>query len=118
MASLSDKGIRVLGFAMKDTSIIPKSEEENVEMDLTFLGIVGMIDPPRKEAFDSVKICHDAGIKVVMITGDHLLTAKSIAKDLGIYQERDLALSGNELKKLTDEQLDKIVFFRNILYYY
>ena len=110
VASLSDKGIRVLGFAMKDTSIIPKSEEENVEMDLTFLGIAGMIDPPRKEAFDSVKICHDAGIKVVMITGDHLLTAKSIAKDLGIYQERDLALSGNELKKLTDEQLDKIVF--------
>ena len=78
-----------------------------MEEDLTFLGIAGMIDPPRKEAHEAIKLCHTAGIRVIMITGDHKLTAIAIAKDLGIYKDGDLAIDGTELQKMTMEELEQ-----------
>ena len=81
VAQLSSEGIRLLGFAYKTIEEIPQDELADVENNLTFLGIVGMIDPPRKEAYEAIKLCHNAGIRVIMITGDHKLTATAIAKD-------------------------------------
>ena len=107
IAYFSSQGIRLLGFAKKSVSSLPKNEQENVEEDLTFLGIAGMIDPPRKEAHEAIKLCHTAGIRVIMITGDHKLTAIAIAKDLGIYKDGDLAIDGTELQKMTMEELEQ-----------
>ena len=81
----------------------PRPDE--LESDLVFLGLFGMIDPPRPEAYESVKTCTKAGIKPVMITGDHVITASAIAKELGILQEGDRAVSGQELSLMTDEEL-------------
>lgn len=105
VAQLSSEGIRLLGFAYKTIEEIPQDELADVENNLTFLGIVGMIDPPRKEAYEAIKLCHNAGIRVIMITGDHKLTATAIAKDLGIFKDGDRAMSGNELETLSEQEL-------------
>lgn len=107
--TMSSHALRVLGFAMRTLSEIPQEDGEDVEFDMTFLGAAGMIDPPRKEVAASVKTCREAGIRTVMITGDHKTTALAIAKELSIYQERDTVLSGEELENMTDDQLDKAV---------
>lgn len=107
VAYFSSKGIRLLGFAKRKIDHIPVDEQENVEEELTFLGIVGMIDPPRKEAYDAISLCHTAGIRVIMITGDHKLTATAIAKDLGIYKDGDDVVDGIELQNMSDEELEK-----------
>ena len=86
-----------------------KTELENIEEDLTFIGMVGMIDPPREEAKKAVEKCKTAGIKTVMITGDHKITATAIAKKLGILEDEDEALTGLELEKMSDEDLQKNV---------
>ena len=113
VTEMSEKGIRVLGFAKKEIAKLPKSENDNIEYDLTFLGLVGMMDPPRKEAKEAVRICHEAGIQVVMITGDHLLTAKSIASELGILKDGDLAITGQELQSMGDEEFsEKVKYIR------
>lgn len=104
--SMSEQALRVLGFAVKNLSAVPSNDTENVELDLTFIGIVGMIDPPRKEVAESVSTCRQAGIRTVMITGDHKITALAIAEELGIYQEGDTVISGDELDGMTDEELD------------
>jgi len=83
-------------------------EEKDLE-GLVFLGIQGMIDPPREEVIDAVKKCKNAGIKVVMITGDHVETAKAIAKQTGFYKEGDRILSGEELSKISDDELYQII---------
>ena len=77
-----------------------------MESDLVFIGLAGMIDPPRDEAKGAIELCRKAGIKTVMITGDHKLTAVAIAKELGIM-EGDLALTGAELDKMSEEEFDK-----------
>lgn len=102
--TLSSKGLRLLGFAMKSIDNVPK-EEDVVEESLTFIGIMGMIDPPREEVKHAINTCHEAGIRVIMITGDHKLTATSIAKDLGIYKKGDLVVDGEELSKMSDLKL-------------
>ena len=102
---LSSKGLRLLGFAKKSMKKLSKNDPTNLEKDLTFIGIVGMIDPPRNEVKDAIKTCHEAGIRVIMITRDHKLTATTIAKDLGIYQEGNLVISGDELDKMSDATL-------------
>lgn len=102
---MANKALRVLGFAKRALSDYPK--DYKLEQNLTFIGIVGLIDPPRLEAFDAVKTCQKAGIKTIMITGDHKLTAIAIAKKLHIFQDGDLAISGQELNKMTDLELDK-----------
>ena len=107
--TLSSEALRVLGFAKKILNKVPEDEEENVEFNLTFIGIVGMIDPPRLEVPNSIKTCKSAGIRTIMITGDHVITAKAIAKELGIYDENTNAITGTELDNMTDEELDKAV---------
>ncbi|MDD3712871.1 MAG: cation-translocating P-type ATPase, partial [Candidatus Izemoplasmatales bacterium] len=81
----------------------------DLEQDLIFVGMVAMIDPPREEAKDAISICHKAGIRVMMITGDHLTTAKAIAKELNILQEGGLALSGEETKNMTEEEFEAAI---------
>ena len=107
--TLSSEALRVLGFAKKILNKVPEDKEENVEFNLTFIGIVGMIDPPRLEVPNSIKTCKNAGIRTIMITGDHVITAKAIAKELGIYDENTKAITGTELDNMTDEELDKAV---------
>ena len=102
---LSNDALRLLAFAYKKD----KLQEKDVENDMILLGIVGMIDPPRKEVMASIKSCHDAGIKVIMITGDHKATAVAIAKNLGIYKEGDLAINVEELHEMSPEELEQKV---------
>ena len=107
---MAQDALRVLGCAYKVLEHEPsKDEMENMENDLIFLGMVGMIDPPREEAKIAVEKCKTAGIKTVMITGDHKVTATAIAKSLGILENEDEAITGVELEKMSDEELEKNV---------
>jgi Ca2+-transporting ATPase len=99
---LAADGIRVLGVAYR--TLDSATEVERAEEQLTFLGLVGIIDPPRPEVRDAVGTCHEAGIRVVMITGDHPLTARAIAADLGITTN-DLVVTGTQLEQMDDAQL-------------
>ena len=81
--------------------------QKNIEKDLIFVGMVGMIDPPREEAKIAVEKCKTAGIKTVMITGDHLQTAKAIAKELGILKRGDLAIDGETLERMSQHELEQ-----------
>ena len=102
--NLSSKAYRILGFALKTIDFMP-SEGDDIESNLIFIGISCMIDPPRDEVLESIKTFKSAGIKVVMITGDHRLTAVAIAKELGIFNGGDIAVTGEELHKLSDDEL-------------
>ncbi len=105
---MAERALRVLGVAYLDIDVEPKLiNSEIIENNLVFIGLIGMIDPPRKGVKESVKACRRAGIKTVMITGDHIITAKAIAKDLGILQNNELAITGQELDKITDSELVK-----------
>jgi len=107
---LATDALRVLGMAFKKLpSDLKEIHEETVENDLVFVGLEGMIDPPREEAIEANKKCEQAGIKTVMITGDHKLTAIAVAKEIGIMKEDSLVLTGAELDKMTDEEFEKIV---------
>ena len=106
---MSAEALRVLGFAVRSVSEVPEDEGCDLEQDMTFVGVVGMIDPPRKEVIQAVETCHTAGIRVVMITGDHKVTAMAIAKQLHIFREGNTVISGQELDEMTDEQLDEAV---------
>ena len=105
---MAQKALRVIAVAYKDLDVLPsKIDSQSIENNLTFVGLIGMIDPPRKGVKEAVQVCKNSGIKTVMITGDHLETAKAIAKDLGILEQRDLAITGQELDKMTQNQLEK-----------
>lgn len=108
--NMANNALRVLAMAYKD---IPESNENidtnDLESNLTFIGLVGMIDPARPEAVAAVAKCHTAGIRTVMITGDHKSTAMAIAREIGIYKEGDLSITGTELEKISDEELEKNV---------
>ena len=107
---MSSSALRVLAVAYKKIDEVPDSPtSDELENGLTFLGLVGMIDPPRPEAKEAVATCRKAGIKPVMITGDHVVTASAIAKELGILQSSDRAITGSELDAMTDSQLDEQV---------
>ncbi|MDZ7970359.1 MAG: cation-translocating P-type ATPase [Nostoc sp. DedSLP03] len=107
---MASKGLRVLGFAYKPLSEIPPSgSDETSEQGLVWLGLVGMLDAPRPEVRAAVQECREAGIRPVMITGDHQLTARAIATDLGIAQEGDRVLTGQELQRMTDQELEQNV---------
>lgn len=102
--------LRVLGLAYRELKPNDSLERENeVESNLVFVGLAGMIDPPRKEVKDAISVCRRAGIKTVMITGDHGLTAEAIAKDLGILQRNGKSMSGRQLASLSDDELDEQV---------
>lgn len=107
---MAQKALRVIAVAYKDIDSLPsKIDSANLENNLTFVGLIGMIDPPREGVKEAVKTCQNAGIKTVMITGDHLETAKAIAKDLGILNLKDKAITGQELDKMTQSQLEKSI---------
>ena len=96
---LANQALRVLAIAYKDLPTVKTEHDaEELESDLIFIGLAGMIDPPRDEAKGAIELCRKAGIKTVMITGDHKLTAVAIAKELGIMDD-DMALTGAELDK-------------------
>lgn len=104
---MASKALRVLAVSYKDVD--EKIDSSEFEKNLVFIGISGMIDPPRMQAFDSIKKAHKAGINVVMITGDHKDTAFAIAKNLNIANSEEQCISGPELEEMTDEQLEKTV---------
>ncbi len=108
---LAGNALRVLAMAYRRLSeaMAEHHDDETVEREMVFVGLQGMIDPPREEAIEANKLCQKAGIKTVMITGDHKLTAVAVAKEVGIYREGDLVLTGEELDKLSDEEFEKIV---------
>lgn len=107
---MSANALRVLAIGCKEIDTIPENlTSEELENGLTLMGLVGMIDPPRLEAKVAVATCRKAGIKPVMITGDHVVTASAIAKELGILQEGDKAITGADLDAMTDTQLDSEV---------
>ena len=107
---MSRKALRVLAVAVREIYALPEVlAPETLEKDLTFLGLVGMIDPPREEARDAVAVCREAGIRPVMITGDHVVTASAIAKNLGILQDGDRAITGAELDAMSETELDAAV---------
>ena len=101
---MANNALRVLGVAYKDTK-----EKNNFQKDLIFVGLIGMIDPPREGVKEAVNTCKKAGIKTVMITGDHIATAKAIARELGILNDNELAITGNELDKIPDSKLEKTI---------
>lgn len=108
--SMSEKALRVLAIAYKEIDTVPENPTaDELENGLTFMGLVGMIDPPRPEAKEAVAVCRKAGIKPIMITGDHVVTASAIAKELGILQEGDRAITGTELDAMTERELDEQV---------
>ena len=105
---MADEALRVLAIAYLDIPNLPsKIDTETVEKNLIFIGLIGMIDPPREGVNEAVATCKKAGIKTVMITGDHIITAKAIAKDLGILRGSDLAVTGEELDKIPQSILQK-----------
>ncbi len=107
---MAGAGLRVLGFAYKPLDAKPPAgSDETTEQDLIWLGLVGMLDAPRPEVRDAVARCRDAGIRAVMITGDHQLTAQAIAQDLGIAKVGDRVLTGQELQRLSPEELEQQV---------
>ena len=107
--AMAGQALRVLGTAYKAIpELITEYDEESLENDLVFVGLIGMIDPPRQEAKDAVWLCERAGIKVVMITGDHKLTAVAVARELGMMKS-GFALIGEELDGISEEEFEKLV---------
>mgnify|MGYP001148123869 FL=1 len=105
---MANEALRVIAVSFKDVDSLPRNIDSNsIEKDLNFVGLIGMIDPPREGVFEAILTCKKAGIKTVMITGDHILTAKAIASNLGILSKNDLAITGEELDKIPQNKLEK-----------
>ena len=108
--NMSKDALRVLAVGYKEIDTLPLTPtSDELENGLTFMGLVGMIDPPRPEAKTAVEICKKAGIKPVMITGDHVVTSSAIARELGILSGDDIAITGTELDAMTDDEFDKVI---------
>ena len=107
--AMAKDALRVLAIAYKEVGADQPHEEEALERDLTFLGLIGMMDPPRDEAKEAVRICREVEIRPIMITGDHSLTAVAVAAEVGIYREGDMVLTGDELGRMSDEDFQAIV---------
>ena len=105
---MANSALRVIAVAYKDVEQLPNFiDSKSIENDLIFVGLIGMIDPPREGVKEAVKTCRKAGIKTVMITGDHIQTAKAIAKEIGIFRKGDLAIDGISLDKMSQEELNQ-----------
>ena len=104
---MASRALRVLGIAYRDTASV---SGDDLERDLVFCGLLGMIDPPRDEVVESVSLCKSAGIRTVMITGDHLATAVAIAKNLGILEQKEAAMTGTQLDALSQAELEKKIY--------
>ncbi len=105
--NMAKQALRVIAVAYCDLDELPKKIDTTLENNLTFVGLLGMIDPPRERVKEAVSTCNKAGIKTVMITGDHIVTAKAIAKELGILKLGDIAITGEELDKIPQDELEK-----------
>ncbi len=105
--NMAKDALRVIAVAYRDLEKLPDKIDNRIENDLTFVGLLGMIDPPREGVKEAVSTCNRAGIKTVMITGDHIITAKAIAKNLGILKLGDIAITGEELDKISQKELEK-----------
>ncbi len=103
---MASRALRVLALAYRPLPAALKPSVESVEKELVFLGLAGMIDPPRPEVIEAIRKCHTAGIRVIMITGDHALTAKAVAQKIGLLEKGDEVLTGEDLDKLSDAQLE------------
>ncbi len=113
---MANKALRVLAAAIRPHELEPSSySPEDLEKDLCFIGLVGMIDPVRPEVKDAIEQCRTAGIRPIMITGDHIDTASAIARELGILGENDVAISGSQISEMSDEEFEKR--FRDISVY-
>ncbi len=107
-SKMADDALRVIAVAYAEMPRLPTNiDSGTIERNLTFVGLIGMIDPPREGVEEAVATCRRAGIKTVMITGDHIATAKAIAKDLGILRQNDLAITGKELDEISQKELEK-----------
>jgi len=107
---MAERALRVLAFAYKDTEESENYDQENIESDLVFLGLMGMMDPPREEVPSAIELCRKAGIRPVMITGDHKDTAVAVAREVGIIRDGDrVAVTGMELSNMSDEELAEVV---------
>ena len=105
---MANKALRVIAVTYKDMDYLPnKIESSTIENNLNFVGLIGMIDPPREGVREAVETCKKAGIKTVMITGDHIATAKAIAEKIGIFSKKDRAITGGELEKLDQETFER-----------
>jgi len=116
--AMAMQALRNLGFAFKELPESVTTFDEKIEKDMTFVGIMGMIDPPREEVKDAIYLCKKAGIRVVMVTGDHRLTAIAVARELNLLAENETegkVLTGEELDKISDEQLTQMV--ENVVIY-
>lgn len=109
--NMADRALRVLAAAYKNVSELPSQgfKPEDVEKDLTFVGLTGMIDPVRPEVKDAIKLCREAGIRPIMITGDHIDTAVAIAKELGIIENASQAITGAAMSEIPDEEFEKAI---------
>jgi P-type Ca2+ transporter type 2C len=106
---MAQDALRVLGVAYRDLIETCECSEESMENNMVFLGLVGMMDPPRDEVIEATKVCKRVGIQPVMITGDHQLTAMAVAKEIGFFNDGDMVLTGEELGKMSDDAFEKIV---------
>ena len=107
--AMAGDALRVLALACKAVAVGDLDDEDAVEQGLTFVGLAGMMDPPREEAVEAVRVCRQIRIRPVMITGDHRLTALAVARELGIHRDGDLVLTGPELDRLSDEEFEGVV---------
>ena len=107
--AMARRALRVLGVAYKDLPALPK-DREDLEKNLNFCGLIGMIDPPRPEAKEAVALCRRAGIRPIMITGDHAATAAAIAKDLGILTPGTSVMTGEELNRTNQQELTRDIY--------
>ncbi|MCK9292854.1 MAG: cation-transporting P-type ATPase [archaeon] len=105
----ANKALRVLGLAYKDVSNLKKYNFKNIEEDLVFVGLVGMIDPPRDEIKQAIADCKSAGIETMIVTGDHATTTIAVAKQIGIYKKDDVVLTGKDVEEMSDLQLENII---------
>ena len=106
---MAGNALRVLAIAYSELLETDAHGEEVIERNLVFMGLIGMMDPPREEAIEAVRVCRQVGIRPIMITGDHKLTAVAVAKELGIYREGDLVFTGEDLNKIDDKELENVV---------
>ncbi|HXV78571.1 MAG TPA: HAD-IC family P-type ATPase, partial [Candidatus Binatia bacterium] len=106
---MAGTALRVLALAYSDLSETNGHREDVIETNLVFMGLIGMMDPPREEAVEAVRVCRQVGIKPIMITGDHKLTAVAVARELGIYREGDLVFTGEDLDKIDEKKLEGLV---------
>lgn len=114
MESLAEKGERVLASAYKEVDSSKKNlEEDDLKKELVFLGLTGIIDPPREGVVEAIQECKEAGIRVIMITGDHATTARAISGDLGIHEGRE-AVTGHELEEMNEDRLNEAVMNHNV----